>query len=108
MNDPRTTDIAETEMIDQAAGDGAGTYGESDVEIFKDTAHIRKRAGMYIGDTSNAGLHHLVYELVYNSVDEALAGYCKIIQVKIGLDGSISVADDGRGIPVEEHPVEKR
>src|SRR5207244_1923733 len=59
------------------------------------------------GDTTSNGLHHLVYELVYNSVDEALAGYCHNIHVKINVDGSLSVSDDGRGIPVEEHPGEK-
>src|SRR5262245_9682303 len=79
-------------------------YGSDSVQIFKDAAHIRQRPSMYIGDTSTKGLHHLVYELVYNSVDEALAGYCKNIQVKINLDRSLTVSDDGRGIPVELHP----
>jgi DNA gyrase subunit B len=83
-------------------------YDRDAVEIYKDTAHIRQRPGMYIGDTGENGLHHLVYELVYNSVDEALAGHCQNIIVKINLDGSLSVSDDGRGIPVEEHPVAKR
>jgi DNA gyrase subunit B len=85
-----------------------GAYGSGNVQIFRDTAHIRQRPGMYIGDTSHKGLHHLVYELVYNSVDEALAGHCHLIQVKINVDGSLSVSDDGRGIPVDEHPEAKR
>jgi DNA gyrase subunit B len=79
-------------------------YGGSNVQILRDAAHIRQRPGMYIGDTAVKGLHHLVYELVYNSVDEALAGHCRTISVQIDVDGSISVADDGRGIPVEVHP----
>src|SRR5580765_4082239 len=83
---------------------GASNYGEDNVQIFRDTAHIRQRPSMYIGNTASKGLHHLVYELVYNSVDEALAGFCRNIHVKINLDGSISVADDGRGIPVDIHP----
>jgi DNA gyrase subunit B len=91
-----------------AALNGAAEYGSENVQIFRDTAHIRQRPGMYIGDTSTKGLHHLVYELIYNSVDEALAGYARNIHVKINLDGSISVGDDGRGIPVEEHPEAKR
>jgi DNA gyrase subunit B len=87
---------------------GLGNYGEDNVQIFRDTAHIRQRPSMYIGNTSSSGLHHLVYELVYNSVDEALAGYCRNILVKIDVDKSISVSDDGRGIPIEEHHEAKR
>src|SRR5437762_12308739 len=83
-------------------------YGQDNVQIFRDTAHIRQRPSMYIGNVAASGLHHLVYELVHNSVDEALAGYCHNIHVKINVDGSVSVADDGRGIPVEEHPEAKR
>src|SRR4051794_37889160 len=84
-----------------SAAIAAGKYIPDNVKVFRDTAHIRERPGMYIGDTSFKGLHHLVYELVYNSVDEALAGHCKHIQVKVdSVDGSISVSDDGRGIPV--------
>jgi len=79
-------------------------YEAGNVDILRDAEHIRARPGMYIGDTGSRGLHHLVYELVYNSVDEALAGYCKNIHVKIHVDGSLSVADDGRGIPVDIHP----
>ncbi len=81
-------------------------YEGKNVNVLRDAAHIRERPGMYIGDTSNKGLHHLVYELVYNSVDEALAGFCKNIHVSIHVDGSLSVADDGRGIPVDIHPKE--
>src|SRR5260370_25829549 len=89
--------------VEGPLANGAGNYGEDNVQIFRDTAHIRQRPSMYIGNTSSSGLHHLVYELVYNSVDEALAGYCHNILVKIDVDKSISVGDDGRGIPIEEH-----
>ncbi len=82
-------------------------YGADKFKHLKDAAHIRQRPGMYIGDTGTSGLHHLVYELIYNSVDEALAGFCKNIHVKVHVDGSITVADDGRGIPVDMHPEEK-
>ncbi len=75
-------------------------YNEDNMKTLKDAAHIRQNPGMYVGNTSTAGLHHLVYEIVYNSVDEALAGYCKLIKVILHVDGSLSVADDGRGIPV--------
>src|SRR5438105_15811185 len=85
-----------------------GEYTDKSVKVLRDAAHIRQRPGMYIGDTGTSGLHHLVYELVYNSVDEALAGFCKNIHVKVDVDGSLSVADDGRGIPVDEHPEVKR
>ena len=82
-------------------------YKAGDVDVLRDFEHIRQRPGMYIGDTGPKGLHHLVYELVANSVDEALAGFCRHINVRINVDGSLSVADDGRGIPVDEHPKEK-
>lgn len=79
-------------------------YEGGNVDVLRDAAHIRARPGMYIGDTGNKGLHHLVYELVYNSVDEALAGFCNNIHIEIDVDGSLSCSDDGRGIPVDIHP----
>src|SRR5438309_10433804 len=92
----------------QVESNGAAEYSEKNVQIFKDAAHNRQRPGMYSGNVASSVLHHLVYELVYNSVDEALAGHCRNVHVKIGVDGSLSVSDDGRGIPVEEHPEAKR
>src|SRR3954447_20112712 len=108
MSDERTL-VAANELTaeEKVALAAAEDYASGDVQIFRDAAHIRQRPDMYIGNTGTKGLHHLVYELIANSVDEALAGFCKRINVRIHLDGSLSVADDGRGIPVEEHPVEK-
>src|SRR5436190_9774914 len=91
---------------EQPPANSGETYVGSSVQVYRDAAHIRERPGMYIGDTGVKGLHHLVYELVYNSVDEALAGHCKNITVKVNLDSSLSVNDDGRGIPVDMHPGE--
>jgi DNA gyrase subunit B len=82
---------------------GAASYTDKDIKHLRNAAHIRQRPGMYIGDTGPKGLHHLVYELIYNSVDEALAGFAKHIVVTVNVDGSISVADDGRGIPVNPY-----
>jgi DNA gyrase subunit B len=86
--------------------EGASDYTAEQFKLLRDADHIRTRPGMYIGDTGSRGLHHLIYELVHNSVDEALAGYCHKIDVKLDVDGSALVADDGRGIPVEIHPDE--
>ncbi len=77
-----------------------GQYTEDHMKTLKDAAHIRQNPGMYVGNTDVEGLHHLVYEIVYNSVDEALVGYCKNITTVIDVNGAVSVTDDGRGIPV--------
>jgi len=83
---------------------GDADYSAADIQVLGGREAVRRRPGMYIGSTDHRGLHHLVYEIVYNSVDEAMAGFCDRVQVTIRKDGSVQVIDNGRGIPVDIHP----
>src|SRR5690348_8827751 len=98
--------MAEQNKSKKSGGNGNGNYTAEDIKVLEGMEHVRLRPAMYIGSNGEAGLHHLVYEVVDNSVDEALAGYCTEIGVTIRQDDSVAVVDNGRGIPVDMHEEE--
>ncbi len=93
--------------VSESAAASNSKYDEGMIRVLNDVEHVRTRPGMYIGGNNIKGLHHLVYEIVDNSIDEALAGFAKNVLIKINADGSVTISDDGRGIPVGIHPTEK-
>ena len=92
-----------TTKAQKSATAGSASYGAKDIQVLEGLDPIRKRPGMYIGSTGLTGLHHLIWEIVDNSVDEAMAGYCNKITVTLLADGGCAVSDNGRGIPVDPY-----
>src|SRR3954452_18247435 len=104
MADERPQSASDETPETPATASDKGGYNANMIKSLDDVEHVRTRPGMYIGGYNPRGLHHLVYEIVDNSIDEALAGYAKHVEVRINPDDSCTVADDGRGIPVDTHP----
>src|SRR3972149_1293510 len=96
--------MPDTEAPKKAKKLKAGEYTAEDIQVLGGREAVRRRPGMYIGSTDQRGLHHLVYEIAYNSIDEAMAGYCNNIVITIQQDNTVKVEDNGRGIPIETHP----
>ena len=105
--DARKTEI-KSETAPQKTSNKGGSYTAKDIYVLEGLDPVRKRPGMYIGTTDLAGLHHLIWEVVDNSFDEAMAGYAKNIRIELLPQNRIAVVDDGRGIPVEVHPQTKK
>jgi len=100
--------VADQSVVDQTQTASTSGYDAGNITVLEGLEAVRKRPGMYIGSTGERGLHHLVYEIVDNAVDEALAGYCDTILIELLTDGGVRVTDNGRGIPVAMHPTEHK